>query len=66
MANLKHVMKLKEAVEAWNEWRKENLRVEVDLSRADLMVAKLIWAQLRGPTSAVRTLRTRKVSRRTN
>ena len=35
MANPEHLAKLKEGVEAWNQWR-ENLKAEPDLSGADL------------------------------
>lgn len=36
MANPEHVAKLKEGVEAWNAWRKENFDIKPDLSEADL------------------------------
>jgi hypothetical protein len=36
MANPEHVAKLKEGVEAWNNWRKENPDVELDFRQADL------------------------------
>jgi hypothetical protein len=36
MANRKHVAKLREGVEAWNEWRLNHFRGHVNLSRADL------------------------------
>jgi len=36
MANAEHLAKLKEGVEAWNEWRKENWRIVPDLKEAKL------------------------------
>jgi uncharacterized protein YjbI with pentapeptide repeats len=49
MANPEHLAKLKEGVEAWNLWRKENPDViKVDLRRAGLLQANLIKADLRG------------------
>ncbi|MBZ0316184.1 MAG: TIR domain-containing protein, partial [Anaerolineae bacterium] len=58
MANEEHVAILKQGVEAWNQWRKENRDVRPDLSganlsganlwRADLSEAKLIEADLSG------------------
>lgn len=41
MANLKHLAKLKEGVESWNQWRKQYPRVQPDLSGADLVQAEL-------------------------
>jgi uncharacterized protein YjbI with pentapeptide repeats len=36
MANPEHLAKLKEGVEAWNQWRREHPRVRPDLSGVDL------------------------------
>jgi len=36
MANPEHLVKLYEGAEAWNRWRRENPRTEVDLSGASL------------------------------
>jgi len=36
MANLDHLAKLEEGVEAWNRWRKENRGIEIDLIDAEL------------------------------
>jgi hypothetical protein len=41
MANSEHLAKLKEGVEAWNDWRKANAEIAPDLSRANLCGAKL-------------------------
>jgi len=46
MPNDEHVALLKQGVAAWNAWRKENLFIEPDLSRADLSKAHLSWADL--------------------
>ena len=53
MANPEHLAKLKEGVEAWNQWRVENPEVEPDLAKAnfygdDLVGANLSWAYLYG------------------
>jgi uncharacterized protein YjbI with pentapeptide repeats len=56
MANPEHVAKLKEGLEAWNEWRKNNPGVKVDLSGADLSRANLDKADLRGADLAVANL----------
>ena len=47
MANKKHVARLKQGVEAWNQWRRENPRIRPNLSRADLIRASLRGADLR-------------------
>ncbi len=39
MANLVHLEILKQGVEAWNNWRVENLEIKPDLSGADLSMA---------------------------
>lgn len=46
MANPEHLAKLKEGVEAWNLWRKENPEVKPDLSGADLRGVNLSNANL--------------------
>src|SRR5438874_2111497 len=46
MANPDHTSKLREGAKIWNEWRKENLTVIPDLSKADLSGAKLSGANL--------------------
>jgi uncharacterized protein YjbI with pentapeptide repeats len=46
MSNPEHVTKLKEDVEAWNEWRKVNTEVRPDFSEADLRNANLSNANL--------------------
>ncbi len=48
MTNQEHLDILKEGVEVWNAWRKENMGVRVDLSEADLIIANLTGADLRG------------------
>jgi hypothetical protein len=48
MANDEHVALLKKGVAAWNAWRAENLRADVDLSGANLREANLREADLRG------------------
>jgi len=47
MANEEHLAKLKEGVDAWNEWRTANPDIRPDLSNADLAGANLIGADLR-------------------
>jgi hypothetical protein len=47
MANKKHVAQLKQGVEAWNQWRRENPKTRPNLSRADLIRASLSGADLR-------------------
>jgi len=41
MANPEHLAKLKEGIEAWNLWRRQNLDILPDLSQADLHGANL-------------------------
>jgi Pentapeptide repeats (8 copies) len=53
MANTEHLAKLKEGLEAWNHWRKENPEVHPDLchaflQEADLSEADLSYANLNG------------------
>jgi uncharacterized protein YjbI with pentapeptide repeats len=57
MANPKHLLKLKEGIEAWNTWRKGNPYIFPDLRwanlrLADLGEADLRWADLRSAISA--------------
>ncbi|CAN0566844.1 unnamed protein product, partial [Laminaria digitata] len=46
MANEKHLAKLKEGVEVWNKWRRENYTIRADLSGADLREVNLEEADL--------------------
>jgi hypothetical protein len=46
MANSEHLAKLKEGVEAWNDWRKANPEIVPDLNLGDLSKADLIGALL--------------------
>jgi hypothetical protein len=46
MANEEHLARLKEGVEAWNQWRKANRDIQPDLARADLARADLTGAIL--------------------
>ena len=41
MANEEHLRIIKQGVEAWNRWRKENLEIMPDLSKANLNGANL-------------------------
>ncbi len=41
MANPEHLAKLKEGVEAWNQWRRQNPKIAPDLSKAELSEARL-------------------------
>jgi hypothetical protein len=52
MANPEHLKILKQGVEAWNKWRKDNPKIipdldRVDLSEANLRMVNLIFANLR-------------------
>jgi hypothetical protein len=47
MANPEHVEILKQGVEVWNKWRKENPKIEPDLSNSDLKNYNLQRANLR-------------------
>src|SRR3954453_14551131 len=47
MASKKHVARLRQGVEAWNQWRRENPTIRPDLSRAVLIRAHLCGADLR-------------------
>ena len=44
MANPEHLAKLKEGVEAWNQWRRQNSAIRPDLRRADLQETDLFEA----------------------
>ena len=48
MANKEHLAKLREGVEAWNEWRKKNPVLQPDLQGVDLVGAQLQGAILDG------------------
>jgi uncharacterized protein YjbI with pentapeptide repeats len=48
MANEAHLIKLKEGVEAWNEWRRNNVGLMPDLSGEDLSEVDLAGADLAG------------------
>lgn len=48
MGNPEHIAKVNEGVEAWNEWRNDNLRVQPDLTRADLSNRDLRDVDFRG------------------
>lgn len=53
MANEKHLVILKQGVEVWNKWRKDNKKIipvlsEVNLSKENFCRADLNWANLRG------------------
>ena len=41
MPNAAHLAKLMEGVVAWNEWRRKNPEIQLDLSEADLLGANL-------------------------
>jgi uncharacterized protein YjbI with pentapeptide repeats len=45
MANPKHLTKLKEGVEAWNKWRKNNPKIKRDLTEANLEAANFTGAR---------------------
>ena len=47
MANPEHLAKLKEGVEAWNKWRKDNPEIKRDLTEADFGYASLTGAGLK-------------------
>jgi uncharacterized protein YjbI with pentapeptide repeats len=57
MANQKHLDKLKEGVEAWNQWRREHPDIQPDLSGANLNGAKLSEIDLSGVQLKESTLR---------
>src|SRR6266496_5993732 len=48
MAHNEHVKMLRRSVFAWNDWRKQQLEVYLDLSEADLFRADLSGARLSG------------------
>src|SRR3954471_15623845 len=47
MASKKHVARLRQGVDAWNQWRRENPKICPDLSGAVLIRANLSGANLR-------------------
>jgi uncharacterized protein YjbI with pentapeptide repeats len=46
MANKEHLARLKQGVEVWNQWRRENPKTRPDLSQANLTGAHLVEADL--------------------
>ena len=46
MTNSEHIKLLKQGVEAWNEWRAENVEIKPDLVKANLSKANLSGARL--------------------
>jgi hypothetical protein len=46
MANEEHLARLKQGVEAWNQWREANRNIRPDLSQANLSVMNLIEVNL--------------------
>ena len=48
MANEEHIALLRQGVDAWNAWRRENPDVTPDLRKADLRWANLQGASLDG------------------
>jgi len=47
MANESHVSVLQQGVEAWNQWREQDLRCELGLIQADLSRTDLSGAAVR-------------------
>ena len=41
MGNPDHIAKIDEGVDAWNTWRNDNLRVQPDLTRANLSIVAI-------------------------
>lgn len=56
MANQQHLDILKQGVDVWNKWRKEHPEVRPDLSKADLFISDLTWANLQGADISGATL----------
>jgi len=52
MANPEHLAKLKEGVEAWNQWREEHRGIYADLINVDLSNVDLSGANLSRINSA--------------
>jgi hypothetical protein len=50
VANKEHLARLKQGVEAWNQWRDENPDIRPDLTRANLIGATLIGVNLTAAT----------------
>jgi len=48
MANKEHIDLIKESVDAWNRWRKQNPQIQPDLEGADLQGCNLSRANLKG------------------
>ena len=48
MGNPDHIAKIDEGVDAWNTWRNDNLRVQPDLTRANLSMRDLRNVDFRG------------------
>ena len=48
MLDQEQLARLKRGVEEWNQWRKENLKVEIKLWEANLWEANLSGAKLNG------------------
>jgi uncharacterized protein YjbI with pentapeptide repeats len=46
MADKKHLKKLLQGVEVWNQWRKENIKITPDLSGANVGGADFRWTNL--------------------
>jgi hypothetical protein len=42
MANPEHLQILRQGIEAWNQWRRENMDITPDLSEADLNEARAV------------------------
>jgi uncharacterized protein YjbI with pentapeptide repeats len=61
MADADQLAKLNEGVEAWNQWRKENLQAAIDLSEADLAGKDLTGADLRDANLSGANLRESKL-----
>jgi uncharacterized protein YjbI with pentapeptide repeats len=55
MANQEQVERLRSGVEMWNEWRRTNPWVKIDLEKANLSRANLSGANLSGRTLVGRT-----------
>jgi len=56
VANPEHLAKLKEGVEAWNQWREQNPKIRPELSGADLGGADLGGADLHGADLVIANL----------
>jgi hypothetical protein len=65
MANDEHVALLKQSVDAWNEWRRENPSICPDLGRANLSGADLSGTDLNGADLSEADLRRANLSKAT-